>query len=147
MELNSCYELEELVTTWAGLRVLLCCLQQFSITHSGTTASSLSYGQDTALVLSGGRSFIAAIPFQLTYLEEESTVPVCILVGPLEDELRLQLWLSSVPGQTRPRLWQGSSSLSSRPQWQNLQQCDICGCHHRPSGVGVVFTIKGLSWE
>jgi hypothetical protein len=51
---------EEPVTTWAGLRILLCCLQQSSTIFSRTTASSSSFDQDSSVEPNGGRSFTAA---------------------------------------------------------------------------------------
>ncbi len=53
---------ERLVTAWAGERSLLRWLNQSSITHTGTTASSSSYGQETAIALSGGSRFYICIP-------------------------------------------------------------------------------------
>ncbi len=49
-----------------------------------------------------GVAYIAAVALVTSLLEESSLVCSVCLVGSSEDELRLRLWLSSVPGHARP---------------------------------------------
>jgi hypothetical protein len=93
-----------------------------------------------------GVAYIAAVALVTDLLEESSLVcPVC-LVGSSEDELRLRLRLSSVPGHARPSSGRAFALL-----------LDVIGRdfglgwgarQHRPQHQerGVVFATKWLPW-
>jgi hypothetical protein len=56
MEPTIVYVVEGSGATWAGLRILLYCLQQPSTTYYGTTALFSSYSRDTAVEPNGGHT-------------------------------------------------------------------------------------------
>ncbi len=116
-----------------------------STTHSGTAASSSSYGRDTAVAPSEGRSFIDAIPSQPAYLEEEPTVPLYTWLDP--QRTTYSFGCSSPPSGARFFHVSGRGRLPRRLVLRKESAAGrLGGCHHRPSGVGVIFTIKCSSW-
>jgi hypothetical protein len=84
-----------------------------SITYSGTTALSSSYGRDIAIELSGGRSFTAASTLTAG-LSGGEVIRACLyLVGSLEDELRLPLQLLLGPWPDLSMLLRGTFQKNS----------------------------------
>jgi hypothetical protein len=103
---------------------------------------------DTAVAPGRGRSLytVAAVALVTGLLEESSLVYSVCLVGSSEDELRLRLRLSSVPGHARPSSG-GVFALRLVVIGRDVG-LGWGAHHHRPQHQerGVVFATKWLPW-
>ncbi len=93
------------MTTWTGERVLLCCLQQSFITYSGTTASSSSFGRDTAVDLNGGAKLYSCTTLATGLFGGGACSDHLHLVGPPRGQAMAPCWslarLDRAPGRGR----------------------------------------------